>query len=401
LKYLVAIGKASHTGHHTQNVVIHGIDTHLSSVGALNGGVGENKLQSSVIDTREVARAGRLVLLGSQSERIQVDTGIGGTSVVLPRLHEVEVSAFALREAVLTVKLELSSDDGVLTPAVHIEGRLGEDESAGIRNTRSITADIGEMGEVVLGRAASGVHIPPGSVGGVNIVGTGVVEETRGIDERAGGSGNTRLRAEGVDGVGKGIDGIGVVEGLSTEKTVEDSALLKRRAVVDVLVGLDNPDELLNGVVKVELDLVGRRTNGLITSELELLDQVLVGVLSHTSALIGVQEDVVNVERSSDEGLVVGSDSLERRVRRQSTRVKSRDSKQALLDGADIEVDLNLVILKSNQRKSKTGVAAEPELKRDIKSSLGESVTGSANLARSIGVARTIDGVEQRVSDEG
>jgi hypothetical protein len=35
---------------------------------------------------------------------------------------------------------------------------------------------------------------------------------------------------------------------------------------------LDDPDKLLNGVVKVELDLVAGRTNGLITSELELSD---------------------------------------------------------------------------------------------------------------------------------
>ena len=75
------------------------------------------------------------MFLGSQCERIQVDTGIRGTSVVLPRLNEVEVSSFALREAVLAVKLELGSDDWVLTPAVHVERSLGEDESAGIRDT--------------------------------------------------------------------------------------------------------------------------------------------------------------------------------------------------------------------------------------------------------------------------
>jgi hypothetical protein len=242
---------------------------------------------------------------------------------------------------------------------------------------------------------------PPSGASTVNIVGAGIVEETGSIDEGSGGMGDAGLGAESVDGVGKGIDGIGVVEGLSAEKTVEDGALLKRRAVVNVLVGLDNPDKLLNRVVKVELDLVGRRTDGLITGELKLLDEVLVGVLGHTSALIGVQEDVVNVERSGDEGLIVSRDSLERRVAANSGGAESRDSKQALLDGADIEVDLDLVILKSDQRKSQTGVAAEPELQGDIKGRLRESVTGSANLTRSVGIARTIDGVEEGVGDEG
>jgi hypothetical protein len=154
-------------------------------------------------------------------------------------------------------------------------------------------------------------------------------------------------------------------------------------------------------VVKVELDLVGRRTDGLITGELKLLDEVLVGVLGHTSALIGVEEHVVDVERSSNEGLVVGRNGLKGGITGDGSRVKSRNSKQALLDGADIKVDLNLVILKSDQRKSQTGVAAEPELQGDIKGSLGESVTGSANLTRGVSIARAIDGVEQRVGDEG
>jgi hypothetical protein len=392
--------QASHTGHHTKNVVIHGIHANLGSVCALNGGVGENKLQGCVINTREVARAGRLVLLGPQSEGIQVDSGVWGASVVLPRLHEVKVGALTLREAVLAVKLELSSHDWVLTPAMHIEGSLGEHEGAGIRDTGRVAAHIGKMGKVVCG-ASSGVNIPPSGSSGVNIVGTGIVEETGGIDVRGGGAGNAGLGAEGVDGVGESIDGVGVVEGLGAEETVENSARLEGRAVVNVLVGLNNPDKLLNGVVKVELDLVGRGTDGLITGELELLDEVLVGVLGHTPALISVQEDVVDIERCSDEGLVVSSDSLERSRPGEGGRAQSGDGEQALLDGADVKVDLHLVVLKSNEGKGQTGVTAEPELKGDVKGGLGESVTGSANLTRGVSIARAIDGVEQGVSDEG
>ena len=386
--------QASHARHHTKNVVIHGIHANLGSVSSLNGGVGKNKLKGSVINTREVARAGRLVFLGSQRERIQVDTGIRGASVVLPRLNEVEVGSFALREAVLAVKLELGSDDWVLTPAVHVERSLGEDKGAGIRDTRSSRSST-EVGKVVLkGRVSS---VPPRSAGGSREVGgTSVGEEAGGADVRAGGVGDGVVGAESHDGVGEGIDSVGVVEGLSTEETVKNGVGLKGRAVVNVLVGLDNPDKLLNGVVEVELDLVGRGTDRLITSELKLLDEVLVGVLGHTPALVGVQEDVVDVEGCGNQGLVVSGSDLHGT----SGVVERGHSPQALLDGADIKVDLDLVVLKSDKGQGQTGVAAEPELEGDIEGGLGESVTGSANLARSVGVARTIDVVEGGVSDE-
>jgi len=297
IKYLIAIREAAHTTHHTQNVVIHGIHANLGGVRALNGGVGENKLQGCVINTREVARTRRLVLLGPQCEGIQVDSGVWGASVVLPRLNEVEVGSFALREAILAVKLELGSDDWVLTPAVHVERSLGQNKGAGIRDT-GVHAGA-HMGKIVL---KSGVgSVPPRSLGGVDILGAGVIEETRAVDVRTGGVGDGVVRTESHDGVREGVDGVGVVEGLGAEQTVEDGALVKRRAVVDVLVGLDDPDELLNRVVKVELDLVGRRTDGLITGELKLLDEVLVGVLSHTPTLIGVEEDVVDVEGGGNE----------------------------------------------------------------------------------------------------
>jgi len=335
------------------------------------------------------------VLLGSQRERIQVDTGIRGASVVLPRLNEVEVGTLALREAVLAVKLELSSHDGVLTPAVHVERSLGEDESAGIRDTRKTAS--AEVGQVVRNRV---IGTTPPSVSSTNrdISSTSVSEEARGADVRAGGEGNTVVGAKSHDGVGEGINGVGVVEGLSAEEAVKNGARLKRRAVVDVLVGLDNPDKLLNGVVEVELDLVGGGTDGLITGELKLLDEVLVGVLSHTPALVGVQEDVVDVEGSGDKGLVVSRSNLDGGT---SGVVQGGHSPQALLDGADIKVDLHLVILKSDEGKGQTGVAAEPELKGNIEGGLGESVTGSANLTRSVGIARAVDVVEGGVGDEG
>jgi hypothetical protein len=203
-----------------------------------------------------------------------------------------------------------------------------------------------------------------------------------------------------VDSIRKSINGISVVEGLSTEESVEKLTANKRRAVVNVLVRLNNPDKLLNRVVKVELDLVRRRTDRLVTSELKLFNEVLVGVLGHASTLISVKEDVVNVERSSNKRLVVSSVYTTTSGSTVSS-VEGTNSPEALIDGADIKVDLNLVVLKSNEGKSKTGVAAVPELEGNIESGLRESVTGSTNLTRSRSLARTIDVVERGISDEG
>jgi hypothetical protein len=59
------------------------------------------------------------------------------------------------------------------------------------------------------------------------------------------------------------------------------------------------------------------------------------------------------------------------------------------------------VILKGDERKSKTGVTAIPELEGDIKGGFRESIAGSANLTRGVSLARTINGVKRGVSDKG
>ena len=287
---LVRVREPSHTAHNTENVVVGSIDTNLGSLDTLNGSVGENKLESSVVNAGEVARAAGLVLLGAQGKGVHVDAGVGGGGVVLVGLHGVEVGAFTLREAILAVKLELSGDDGVVAPAVEEEGGLGEDERAGIGDTgvefptdghgsvigriRRFVRSGRSMGKVWVGgvecirvgtRVASQVgnrvpviSVPPTRAGSVNR--TGIIEHVV-VDEGGGGEGGSIPATEGVDGIGKSINGVGVVEGLGTEKAVKELVALKRRAVVNIAVGLDNPDELLDGVVEVELDLVGRGTD--------------------------------------------------------------------------------------------------------------------------------------------
>ena len=60
--------------------------------------------------------------------------------------------------------------------------------------------------------------------------------------------------------------------------------------------------------------------------------------------------------------------------------VKSSDSPQALINGAEIKVDLDFVVLKSNKRKSKTRVAAKPELKRNIICTFFKSIGFKGNI---------------------
>jgi hypothetical protein len=91
-----------------------------------------------------------------------------------------------------------------------------------------------------------------------------------------------------MDSVRKSINGVSVVERLSTKDLEEKSIANKGRAVVNVLIRLNNPDELFDWVVEVELDLVRRGTNGFITSELELGDEVFMWVLGHSSAFISI-----------------------------------------------------------------------------------------------------------------
>jgi hypothetical protein len=76
------------------------------------------------------------VLLRAESERVNGNTGVGGAGVAMERLDKVEVGALALREAVLTVELELGSDNWVLTPTMEGESSLRMNECASIRNER-------------------------------------------------------------------------------------------------------------------------------------------------------------------------------------------------------------------------------------------------------------------------
>jgi len=323
------------------------------------------------------------VLLRAKCEGEAVNTGVGVTGVCLVGLDDVEVGALTLGEAVLAVKLKLGNHDGVLSPAMHVERGLGHDEGTGIGD-----GGLCDDGEIDGGGVTS--------LGGTSSAGVGkgvVLDESLSTIDGGGG-------AESVKCVGKGIDGVGVVERLGTEDLVKGGVTDQGVTVIDVGIGLDNPDKLLTGVVEVELDLVGGGPDRLVSSELELSDEVLVGVLCESATFIGVEEDVVNIEGSSNQGLVVcdggglcgGSGS--------SVACECGDSPKTFVDGAQVQVDLDLVVLEGDQGKCKTRVGAVPELEGHVKGGLRKGVAGCADLAGTVGITRTIDISELRIGDE-
>jgi hypothetical protein len=138
--------------------------------------------------------------------------------------------------------------------------------------------------------------------------------------------------------------------------------------VSNMHIRLNNPDNLFAWVIEIKLDFIGGRTNGFITGELKLFNEVFVWVLCHASALISVKEDIVDVEGSSYErfsvsvGDFLGATSF--------GGFNATDCEKALIKRTDLDIDFNLVVLEGNKRKSKSRVATEPELKRNIKCSL-------------------------------
>ncbi len=311
------------------------------------------------------------MLLRAKGEGVHVDTSVRGAGVVLEGLDGIKVRSLTLGEAVLAVKLKLGGHDRVLTPAVHVKGGLGKHEGSGIRKTGTTS----------------------GGINASHVSGVVHLEHTTRDDGSVGG-----LTTEGVDGVGKSINGISVVERLGTKGLEKGAVGLKGRAVVNVSIRLHNPDKLLTGVVEVQLDLVGRRTNGLVAGELHLLDEILVGVLGHLAALIGIKEDVIHIQRSGHQRLLVGGGNR----LGTGTGSKGAHGPQALTNGAEIDVDLHLVVLQSNEGKSKSGVAAVPELKGHVKGGLRKGVAGSAHLGRGRGGSTgTRHGGEVGVGDVG
>lgn len=201
--------------------------------------------------------------------------------MVLERLNDVKVRSLSLGEPILSVKLKLSGDDRVLSPTMHIKGSLGKDESSGIgKSSSKSTTD---------GTNRSGIGITEGVT----------VNEVRSL-----------ISTERSDSIWKGVDSISIIERLGTEGLEKSLTSNQRVTVINIGITLDNPNKFLTRVIEVQLDLIGGRSNRLITSELELFKEVLVWVLGHLSSLVSIEEDIIDIKRGSNEGLLVSSRDL-------------------------------------------------------------------------------------------
>ena len=148
---------------------------------------------------------------------------------MLERLDEVEVGSLALREAVLAVKLELASNDRVLTPAVHVKSSLSKDECTSIRDAR-VGASTLVVSETMLTSSRAvlmrsiGVMAPEGSI---NITSTSIYEEAGITDEVSSRCSDSIRAREGVKSVRESINSIGVVERLGTKGLEKKRLALK------------------------------------------------------------------------------------------------------------------------------------------------------------------------------
>ena len=195
-------------------------------------GVGHN-LDLRVIDAREVAGTGGLMLLGLEREGVRVDTGVGAAGVVVVGLHLVEVLTRLFLETVLAVEDELEGVEGT-------DGFFGED-----------------------GRTANGTNLNHG--------GTGL----RGGDETV-----------------RALEG--VLVGIQLDVEIGGRGGEVPHTVVCLGVG-EAPHQFLDGVVVRQADLLGTTvsSDGIGTGVLHLLDQVFMTLLGEPATLFGVQVHVV------------------------------------------------------------------------------------------------------------
>jgi len=235
---LVAVREATHARHDAEHVVVERVDADLGSARADNRVERDRELERGLVNAREVARAAGLVLLGAQGERVHADARGRRAAVVLVRLDLVKVRALTLREAVLAVELELGNLHGVLALAAHVGGK--DDLREQVVNARLKLLDAVDVRGVRADerRRLRGALAQRGR------------DTLRGRRRERGTS--RRLGQQRRDHAVR-AEVIGVVEGLGTANRREP----RGRGAVNERVALDYPLELLDGVVEVQLDLVG------------------------------------------------------------------------------------------------------------------------------------------------
>ena len=273
---------------------------------AVGGTHGDGDLR--VVDAGEVAGTSGLVLLGLEREGVRVHTGVGGTGVVVEGLHLVEVLALLSLEAILTVEDELELGEGT-------DGILSESGAT------TISAEHEERGTVARG----GDHA--------------VRHETLNV----GSENDVRVSGRG----GEVPQGVGVAGDVR-----------------------EAPHELLDGVVVREADLLGGGgIDGVGTSVLNLLDEVLVTLLGEAATLLSVEVDVVSPHLEGV-GVAVGGEI-----------------------GRKVDVDADLVVLEGDEGEVETGVAVEEEEEGEVDGLAGDT-SGHLTVRSLLGLIEVKLGVQ-------
>jgi hypothetical protein len=175
---------------------------------------------------------------------------------------------------------------------------------------------------------------------------------------------------------------VGEVEGLLTLPGVDDGVIARHEGIA-----LDDPDEFLTRVVEVQLDLVGGRSDGFTSSELEGIDQVFVGHLGELTTFISIEVDVVHVEGGCNQTSVGDTVADDVGVGGDLRSIVPAHVAEVV----ELEVDTHFVVLESDQREGQTRVAVEPELERDVegvfRSTLLDFIRSVGGTGRAVGVA--------------
>ena len=210
-------------------------------------------------------------------------------------------------------------------------------------------------------------------------------------------AGHALHASQGVARLGHGpVPPIGVVERLLALPGVDHVVVARH-----VGVALYHPHQLLARVVEVQLQLVGGGVDGLGTSELQHLDQVLMGHLGELTTLVRVQVDVVHIQRAGHQ--VGGVHAVADAVHVVGGGVGGIVPHQ-VLDVVELQVDTHLVVLEGDQRQSQTRVAAEPELQRDVQGVLGgtgQQVAGHVGLTAGAVVVARLTTLDDQVRQLG
>jgi hypothetical protein len=324
------------------------------------------------------------VFLGLKSEGVNINTSDRDISVVLVRLDKIEVRAESFLESVVTIKLELSTDgwvstgiDGTETSVISVISSSGKSTEVSRSKVACVRTRARRHGKTK--RSDLGVSLTKRSTwtGSTDTTDTGsILLKTSVVGEEL-----SVLRVN-ITKANEWED-ISVTFNITEDKlgrisnaiSAETSISIKVISVVIPLVetslnniiSLDNPDELLARVVEIQLNLDVSVDSGFVTSELELINEIFVRSLSESTSFVSVEVDVVNEESSilegrDTEGIIASSCAS-------TASSGDRSGNIAFTLGSKLKVELDFVVLKSNKRKSKTRVSAEPELKGNIEGS--------------------------------